>query len=160
MAGNIQNKYGGNGQAVSVTLASLASGSKRASTAVDNSTNVYTDSLLAVKVKSGASGVSSTGYVDVYAYGTVDGGTTYSGGCTGTDAAFSGQLSALFKLGRIAVIANATTYPGGPWSVASAFGGSLPDHWGICIDNESGAALDSTEGNHLKLYQGVEGQYT
>lgn len=66
----------------------------------------------------------------------------------------------MFKLGRIAVIANATSYPGGPWSVASAFGGSLPAEWGIIVDNESGAALDSTEGNHLKLYQPVYGQYT
>ena len=160
MAGTILNDYGTNGQAITCTLASLANAAFRQSAAIDNTTNLFTDALVAVQVKSAASATSATGYVDVYAAGTIDGGTTYSGGASGSNAAFTGQLSAAFKLGRIAVIANATTYNGGPWSVASAFGGSLPQKWAIIVDNESGAALDATEGNHLKLYQGVYGSYT
>ena len=160
MAGNIQTKYGSFGQAITCTLASLSSGSQRQSTAVDNTSNLFTDALVAVQVKTGASSVSATGYVDVYAVGTVDGGATYSGGASGSDGAFSGALASCFKLGRLPTVANATTYNGGPWSVAAAFGGSLPDHWAIVVDNESGAALDSTEGSHLKKYEGVYGQYT
>jgi hypothetical protein len=117
---------------------------------------MFVDALAAVKIKTAASSTSSTGYVD--AYGTCDGGTDFSGGASGADGAYSGQLSALFKLGRIAAVTNATTYVGGPWSVASAFGGSLPDHWGICVDNESGGTLDATVGS--AWYQGVYGQYT
>ncbi len=160
MAGNIQTKYGTQGVAITCTLASLANAAQRQSAAVDNTSNLYTDALAAVQVKTGASGVSATGYVDVYAVATVDGGTTYSGGASGSDAAFSGSLSSCFRLGRLPTIANATTYNGGPWSVAAAFGGSLPDHWAIVVDNESGASLDSTEGNHLKKYEGIYGQYT
>ena len=158
MAGNILNKYGSSGQAITCTITSLTTTSLRGSTAVDNTANTFTDSLVMVKVKTGASSTSATGYVDVYAYGTSDGGTDYSAGFAGTDGAFSGQTSALFRLGRIAAVANATTYVGGPWSVASAFGGSLPDHWGIVVDNESGSTLDASVGS--SWYQGVEGQYT
>lgn len=160
MAGNILNGYGANGQAITCTLASLASGSQRQSAAVDNSSNLFPDALVAVDVKTNAAGTSATGFVDVYAAGTVDGGTTYSGGAGGTDAAYTGKLTALARLGRIDATANATTYLGGPWSVAAAFGGSLPQKWSIVVDNETGAALDATEANHTKQYQGVYGTYT
>jgi hypothetical protein len=158
VAGNILNKYGTNNQTITCTITSLTTGSQRASTAIDNTSNTFTDALVMVKIKTASSATSATGYVDVYAYGTADGGTTYSGGASGTDGAYSGQLGALFKLGRIPAVANSTTYIGGPWSVASAFGGTLPDHWGIAADNESGATLDASVGN--SFYQGVYGQYT
>jgi hypothetical protein len=158
MAGDIKNKYGPSNQAITVTIPGLNNAGVRGSTAVDNSANVFVDALVMVKVKTGASGTAATGFVDVYAYGTADSGTTYSGGFGGADAAYLAPLSAVVKLGRIAAGANATVYAGGPWSVAAAFGGSLPDHWGIAVDNETGASLDASVGN--AFYQGVYGQYT
>lgn len=161
MGGNVKQAFGSSNQAITVSLASLGNGSARASTVVDNSSNDYQDALVAVSVKSGASGVSSSGVVNVYAYGTADGGTTYTDGATGSDAGITLTSPPNVRLiGQINVVANATTYKGGPFSVAAAFGGILPDHWGIIIENKSGAALDSTEGNHLKVYQGVYTQYT
>ena len=159
MAADIKTKYGTANQAITCTLASLGSASARASTAVDNTTNLFLDALVMVQVKSGASGVSATGYVNVYAYGTADGGTTYSDGATGTDAAITLTVPPNARLiGVLNVVANATTYKSGPFSVAAAFGGVLPDHWGIIVENKSGAALDATEGNHAKFYQGVLAQ--
>lgn len=155
MAGNINNRYGTSNQTITLTC-TIATASFRASTAIDNSSNVWVDVLVMVKVTAAAASTSSTGYVDVYAYGTSDGGSNYSGGVTGTDAAFTGQLSALVKIGRIAVIANNGVYTGGPFSIAAAFGGSLPDHCGICIDNESGATLAAGSA----WYQGIGGAYT
>lgn len=135
------------------TLASLANNAARASTAVDNSTNKYDDEFVQLQVKSGASGVSATGVVNVYVYGTADNGTTYGDGATGTDAGITltspPNATLLFSLN---VVANATTYKSNPFSVAQAFGGVLPDHWGIIVENKSGAALDSTEANHKKLH--------
>lgn len=133
------------------TLASLADGSARGSTAVDNSSGLYLDAGVVVQVKTGASGVSSTGFITVYAYGSVDGGTTYTDGFGGTDGAAT--PSAMKLIGSFPAVANATTYVGQVMSVAAAFGGILPSHWGIVIENNSGAALDSTEGNHAKQYQ-------
>jgi hypothetical protein len=161
MAGNIQNKYGTNNQAITITLASLASAAARASTVVDNTSNVFQDALVSLKVKSNAAGTSASGYVNVYAYATTDGGTTYTESATGSDAGITlTSPPNAIRIGSLNVVANATTYPAGPFSVAAAFGGSLPDHWGIIVENQSGAALDSTEGNHLKTYQGVYTQYT
>ena len=153
---NIKSAYGTGGQTITCTLASLANSSARASTAIDNSTNLWLDALVFVSVKTGASGVSSLGTVFVYAYGTANGGTTYTEGASGTDGALTmANPTNLKLLGVINVSAPATTYQSGPFSVAAAFGGVLPDHWGIVIQNNSGAALDATEGNHLKVYQGV-----
>lgn len=161
MAGNIENKYGTNGQTLTVTLASLANNGQRQSTMVDNTSNVFQDVLVLLKVKSGASGVSATGSVNIYGLATVDGDTTITENGTTTDAAITLTSPPNARLiGIVNVVANATTYIAGPFSVASAFGGVLPDHWGIVVENKTGAALDSTEGNHAKLWQGVFTQYT
>ena len=153
---DIKSKYGTNAQTITCTLASLANNGQRQSTAIDNTSNLFLDALVEVSIKSNASGTSASGYVNVYAYGTVDGGTTYSDGATGTDGSITLTSPPNMRLiGVINVVANATTYAGGPFSVAGAFGGRLPDHWGIVIENKTNAALDSTEGNHKKVYQGV-----
>jgi len=43
-------------------------------------------------------------------------------------------------------------------SVAAAFGGSLPPKWDVIVENKTGAALDSTEANHVKKYIGILAQ--
>ena len=144
---------------ITITLASLATASARQSASVSNATNLYDDALVQVKVKTGASGTSVAGYCNVFVYASADGGTTFTDNATGLDAAIT--LTAppnLRLLGIINTVANATTYVGGPFSVATCFGGVLPDTWGIVIDNESGSTLDATAGNHKALYEGV--QYT
>jgi hypothetical protein len=151
----VKPKYGSNNQAITCTLASLSNTAARSSAAIDNTSNLFLDALVQVKIKTGASGVSSSGYVNVYAYGTADGGTSYPDGA-GTDSSITLKVAQQKLIGSIPAVANATTYISEPMSVAAAFGGVLPDHWGIIIDNESGAALDSTEGNMAKFYQGVQ----
>jgi len=141
------------------TLASLGSGSSRESTAVNNTSDLFLDVLVQLQIKSGASGTATTGYVNIYAYGTCDSGTTYTEGATGSDAGITLTSPTNLRLiGRINVVANAITYKGSPMSVAAAFGGSMPRKWGIVVENQSGGSLDSTEGNHLKLYTGVKAQ--
>lgn len=155
----IKALYGTNNQAITVTLASLTTGSSRASTVVDNTSNLFMDALVFLNIKSGASGTTSTGYVTIYAYGTSNGGTNYTEGASGTDAALTLTSPTNLKLvGIINVVASATTYSAGPFSIASAFGGQLPDKWGIVVQNNTGGSLDSTEGNHLKIYQGIQAQ--
>jgi len=156
MSFTIKQGYGSNGQGLTCTLASLANNGARESNAVDNTSNKHKDALVQVKVKTNAAGTSTTGYINVYAYGTADGGTTYGGGPTGTDAGVTlTSPPGLELIGSFPAVANATTYKSPPMSVAAAFGGVLPDHWGIVVENKSGAALDATEGNHAKFYQGV-----
>lgn len=135
----------------------LANDAARSSTAVDNSATLYLDALVQVQIKSGGA-TAATGYVNVYAYGSADGGTSYAEGA-GTDAAITLTNPTNAKIiGRLNVVANTTTYISEPMSVAAAFGGVLPAYWGIIIENKTGGALDTTEANHKKLWQGVLAQ--
>jgi hypothetical protein len=103
--------FGTSNQTITVALASLTNSSARASTAVDNSTNLFLDALVQLKVKTGASGTTATGTVNVYAYGTANGGTNYTDGATGTDAAITltNPPNAVL-IGTINCVAVATTY--------------------------------------------------
>ena len=163
MAGNLLTKYGTNNQAITISLGSLASstsGAGRASTVVDNTTNQFVDALVSVKITTNATtGTIATGYATVYAYGTTDGGTTYTENATGTDAVITlTQPTNAKPIGVLNLVANNTAYAAGPFSVAKAFDGILPDHWGIIVVNSSGASLNAA--GNLVTYQGVEGQYT
>lgn len=149
----INQLYGTTNQSITCTITSLGSGSARESTAVVNTANLFMDVKVQVKVKTNAAGTSATGAVNVFAYATADNGTTYSGGATGTDAAYTANKDQLIFLGSIPAVANATTYVG-LFSLSRAFGyGGIPAKWGIVIDNQSGAALDASVG--AAVYQGI-----
>ena len=161
MAGDIKNKYSTSNQTITLTHASLANNGARAGTAIDNTSNLFTNALVGGKVKSGASGTTSTGTVNIYAYGSADGGTTYSDSATGSDAAITLTVPPNAKLiGVVNVVANSTTYEYGPFDVAAAFNNVLPSSWGTILENKSGGTLSATEGDHGMHYQGVLAQYT
>jgi hypothetical protein len=155
----IKPLYGTNNQTVTITLASLTNTSARASTSVDNTTTLYDDVYIFIKYTTAAAATSATGYVNVYGYGTVDGGTTYPEGITGTDAAPT--LSAppnLTLIGQYTANANAKTYTAGPFSFCRMYGlDRLPARWGVVFVNQSGATLNATAGNFAVTYQGVNG---
>jgi hypothetical protein len=157
MAGDIKAKFGTNNQAITCTITSLASATQRGSTAIDNTTNVFLDALVQVKVKTGT--IVAPSVVNIYAYGTSNGGTDYTDGVSGVDGnvTLTSPPNAIL-IGTIQCPANTTTYVGGPLSVAAAFNGTLPDHWGIVVENLTGAALDASVGS--AWYQGVLAQYT
>lgn len=153
---NIQTSYGAQAQAITITLASLANAAARASAAIDNSVNLFLDALVQLVLKSGAASVVATGFVNIYAVGTTDGGTTYGEGATGSDAAITLTVPPNARLiGVINMVAVATTYKSEPMSVAAAFGGVLPQKWAIIVENQSGGSFDAVEGSHAKQYQGV-----
>ena len=84
-------KYSSAGN-ITVSIASLADHAERQSDVIDNSTSLYLDAHVQLKVKTG-SAVSGDKAVYVYAYGTADSsGLGYSGGASGSDSAFSGTL--------------------------------------------------------------------
>jgi hypothetical protein len=152
---NVTQGFGTANQALTITIASLANGSSRQSTVVDNGTNLFTDALVAVKIRTGASGTTATGVVVVYAFGTVD-GSTYSENAGASDAAITLTSNPNVRIiGIVNCVANSTTYYSPVFSVASAFGGVMPSKWGIIITNGTGGALDATGGNHSAIYQGV-----
>lgn len=161
--GSIFQEYGSDGVALTITLASLASSATagRASTAVDNSANKFKDALVMVTLKLQAGTIANDKAAIVYAYGSVDAGTSFTGGVTGTDANYTmDDPTVLVPIGILPMPTQSLTYIGGPFRVAWAFGGILPKKWGIFIRNYSGIALTATAGDHSVKYQGVYGSYT
>lgn len=142
---DLKSAYGA-ATAITVTLASLASGSGRASAVVANGTDKFLDALVRLTV-AGAAG--TTGTVDVYAYAGLGDGT-YTDVVGGTDAAAT-RRNAVW-LGSIQMAASVTVVSQ-LMSVAAAFGGRLPSQWGIIVVNNSGAALAGS--GHAASYQGV-----
>jgi len=161
MAGDIKGKLGTNNQAITISLSSLADDGVRASTAVDNTTNLFLDCLVQLLIHTGNVGVpAGDKNLLVYAYGTANDGTTYSAGATGTDAAHGGVAGQLITnahlMGIIHVDAQNETFESDVFSVASAFGGIVPAKWGIIVKNQVGQTL----GTSSAFYQGIYAQYT
>lgn len=156
MAGDITARFGTHSQTATITLASLGSGSQQEMTSVDNTSDKFTDALVRVKVKTASTGVSSTGYIAVYAYGSVTNGSDYGGGATGSNASIS-SVDGLIHIGSFPANANGTAFISQPFSVAAAFNNNLPAKWGIVVRNVTGAALSSTSGDHDVKWQGVGG---
>jgi hypothetical protein len=154
---DIKTKYA-SAASITISLATLADSAKRQSDVVDNSSNLYLDAQIQLKVKTGGT-VSGDKAVYVYAYGTTDSsGLGYSGGASGNDSAFSGTLANTKLIGVISTPASGTAYESDIMSVAAGFGGLLPGKWGIIVENKSGSAFDGTESNHVKKYVGITAQ--
>jgi hypothetical protein len=159
MAATFKTLYGTSNQALTITLASLASSATvgRESTVVDNTTNLFLDALLFIEFETGT--VATNKQALVYVYGTADGGTTYTEAATGTDASFTRKdPTTLRPLAVIPAVTNSFVHKAGPFSIAQAFGGVLPAKWGIVFCNDTGAALSGTAGNNKAFYQGIQAQ--
>ncbi len=156
---DVKTAYGSSGQALTITLASLADSSTagRESTVVDNGTNKFLDVLIMLKLKGQNSGsISAPSAAFVYAYGTADGGTTYPDAVTGSDAAITLNSPTQLKLlGALYMAAINVQYKGGPWSLAALYGGKMPEKWGVVVQNDCGTALSATGSDHGVWYQGL-----
>jgi len=152
----IKSKYGTSNQPLTITLDGLADDGMRACTAVDNSTPLFLDALVQLKIASGASAPSGDKNILVYAYSSSDSGVTYSGGATGSNDSYGGAAGQLVEncalLGIVSIDAASETFESDVFSVAGAFGGVLPERWGIIVRNQSGQALGS---GCKACYQGV-----
>lgn len=156
MASTFKPLYGTNGQAMTITLASLAASATagRESTVVSNLVTLYDDVLVTVFFETGT--VAGNKQVLLWAYGTVNDGTNYTESVTGADAAFTRKDPTLLRpVAVIPAVTSAFVHVAGPFSIARAFGGVLPAKWGIVFNNDTGAALSVTAGNNKILYQGV-----
>lgn len=148
-AGDVKNAYSALAT-VTITLTSLADGSARESTVIDNTSNKYLDLIL--RAQSRCSG-AATGQVNIYAYASLS-DTTYTDGATGSDAAFTAANRLNSKLvGSLQM--NGTSPASLVESVRAAFGGTLPSKVGFIFVNAAGAALSATAGHHIVEVQGV-----
>jgi len=151
------SKYGTEAQAISVTMASLANNAARESAFISNTSDRFLDVEVMLRAKNHASS-APTGdkAVYVYVWGSVDAALPlYPDAVTGADAGITLDTPTHLKpLGSVVFSAAAQTKNAGPWSVAAAFGGRMPQRWGIVVENKTGFSLDTTEGNFKKEFQG------
>lgn len=156
---SVKTAYGTSGQALTITLASLADSSTagRESTSVSNTSDLWLDALITAKIKTQNSGsIAAPSAAFVYAYASVDGGSEWPDTVTGTDAAITLNSPTQLKLlGAVYAAAINTTYKGGPWSLAALYGGRMPEKWGIVVVNDTGTALSATGSDHAVEWQGV-----
>jgi hypothetical protein len=146
--------YGTAAQAITITLSGLANATLRQSNFVDNTTDLFFDAIVQLNIKTAGSGVNtSLGYIDVFTYGTASFGSSYNGLTSGVDGFITSSIN-LRSIGRIAANSSGTVC-NGIFNVAPSFGGILPDHWGIVIDNETGNRLD-IDSNNTIIYQGIK----
>jgi hypothetical protein len=136
-----------------ITLASLASDANlvagREGTSIDNNaTDDAIDSVVGGKVTTGTTPTASK-QIEIWLAGSYD-GTSYSGAATGSDANLTPSEKTLLKLLTIIPTVNTSdkTYTWGPFSVAQAFGGTMPRKWSVFVVHNTGANLNATGGNH------------
>lgn len=160
---------------LTITLASLGTGTQgiftsgRESTAIDNTSNLDVDALIAGKITTGTSPTASRS-INIYVYANVSsssGTPTYPSvgtGLSGSDAAASfnstNVLNASTVLAKSILIDSTSdrSYSFGPVSVASLFGGVLPKFWGVYVGHDTGVALNATGSNHKISYERVQAQ--
>lgn len=148
----LKEQFGTAAQVITITLASLASGAWRQGVFVDNTTNLFTEVLVQLQAKTAG---TAAGTVDLWCYGSVDNGVTYSDGATGLDAAFTPTATPnMVHLGTLNTPAINTAYTSPIFSVSFAFGSTIPLKWGIACKNTNGGALDATGANFVLQYQG------
>lgn len=155
--------------ALTISLASLGSDTSlvagRASTAVDNTSNLDLDHLVSGKIRLGTSPTASR-VIEVWAYAPfkiASGTPTYPDSITGSDAAKT-MTSANVKYAALRLLWQAFTdstsdrdYFIPPTSIREAFG-NMPAFWGLFVVHSSGVNLNSTGGNHEFAYQRIQGQ--
>lgn len=148
---------------ITITLASLAPSSTllagRESTAIDNTSNLYTDYLVSGKIKTNAT-ITAGGRIEVWAVGSWD-GTTWPDVFDGTDSdetlTNANIKSAVCRLVASMAVDATGTYYFPPTSIAALFGGTLPPKFVLFVTHNTHAtnALDSTGGNHQIRLQPV-----
>lgn len=153
--------------AITCSIASLASSTTKLagqeSTAVDNTTTLYVDSLASGKITVGTTPVANKS-IEVWVYSQVEDAGTYPDVLDGTDSAET-LVSDGVKYAALKLLKSFNTeavsdraYFFANESVAAAFGGVMPKKWGLFVTHDTGVALNATAANHFFKYVGVHNQ--
>lgn len=138
------------------TIQGVASGNLWQSAAQDWTTNLDLDTLLQVQIKTGSGALAGSKVVNIYVAGSVD-GTHWPDNVAATEGALTvDSLSNLLPCGRpISVTTVSKSYWSQPASVVNCFGGTPPKKFVIILENQTGAAWDSTDTNFQLLLLGA-----
>jgi len=148
MAGDINIKHGSatSDSTLATALASLGSGSTATGAAFNVTTNDPLDVLYEITIDPGAT--TGNRQAIVYAISSLD-GTNYSDSTNlTTNTAHVGTIN----------LPDTSIVRSRAFSIAAAFGGTLPNYFKVLVYNDSGVSFNST-GNAAQ-YTEVSAQYT
>lgn len=167
----IKTSYPANSStAITLTLASLATDANllagRASTAVNNTGNLDLDHLLSGRVQVGTSPTINT-FIEFWVYAPISmssGTPTYPDSITGSDANKSATsrnvlFSSMTMAHRVSIDnVSDRNYYIPQLSIASLFGGTMPEYWGLWVVHNTGVALNASEASlhyHRRQMQSI-----
>jgi hypothetical protein len=169
MAGNIPIRYvvtshPANGLASLASDANLLAGWQTA--VVDNTVNLCDDYLWSATIKLGTSPTAAK-QIEAWVFEDTDFAGTYLGGFGATSAgltlAFANQKPLLMRNVTTWIldsgVATGSLFLFVNFSIKSLLG-YVPGHHGLWFVHNTGAALDSTAGNHVITATGIGWQYT
>lgn len=134
------------------SLANSAAGVGRQSTLVDNTSNLYTSAQIALKITTGTTPTANS-LIYVYLIRSDNNGTPIiDDGAGASDAGLTVVNAPLLGTILVPAATSNTAYYG---VFDTKFLGSLGNKWGIAVVNNSGAALNSTGGNHVVEFVGI-----
>jgi hypothetical protein len=141
-------------------LASLGNGNYFALDPIFNNVNQDFDFGFQLKIKTGTSGVSSSGTVNIFAAYSADGGSTFPDSYLGTAGAITPVSPPNSRqIGQFNAVANGTSYTSNVVSVAAGVG-YAPGVVGIIIQNNTGASFDATGSNFKAIYERLDASST
>jgi len=151
----------GSSASLTITLTGLATDTSllagRQSTAIDNTSDLAVDAIVGGKVTTGTTPTTAK-QIEIWAFASYD-GTTYSAGAGASDAGFTptGEKTLMSLLTVIPTDGTSDhTYEWGPFSIAQAFGGTMPKKWGIYVVHNTAVNLNATASNHEVKYTPVK----
>jgi hypothetical protein len=159
MATTVQTIYG-TSAAITLSATGLVSDTNlvagRAGTVV--ASTGAADYLISGIVTASSTGVGAK-QIEIWAFAQVSTGyfTGLSTGYAGTDANQSPTQKSVMKLLQIIPTTTTTSavYSWGPFSMAQANGGILPQNWGLFVVHNSCGALNGASGSQIFQYQPI-----
>lgn len=157
MSATTKLTYGTVTTVTSTSLATLANAAAGGTTwqsgAIDNSSDLALDAMVQLSLGVGTGTIANDQCAYVFTYASIDGGTTYPDAITGTEGTFTSQNPTQLRLiGVVNISAQSGTYKSEPLSVAAAFGGALPQRWGLAVRNYSGIALNAATVKYQEVF--------
>lgn len=127
------------------------------STVVDNTSNLYLDSLVMAVIDFANTAPANSKCVFFFAYHGLESGT-YTNPVTGSEGTLTlldvtANAQAMKMLGILPYTTADEVAESVLWSVAATAGGILPPYWGVAAINHTGAAI-AASGNTIK-FRGV-----
>lgn len=149
--GSISNMPNGPGAGTDL-LTALPSATAYGLGVLDNHLAILADLIIPpIQIKSGASGVSATGSCSLWLATSEDNTVWTDGLAVAVATNQASKLVTATLVATIAVTANGTTYYFPEFSVLGVLG-YFPLYSAVVIQNQSGAALDTTAGNFSAKY--------